>query len=71
MDKDTLLTLDMITQIESLPPKSKEVLDELVDLDFEGCISFDKFELVKLLTKAFLIGYYRRNVDSGEDGVVD
>lgn len=61
----------MIAQIESLPLKSKEVLDELIDLDFEGSISFDKIELIKLLTKAFLIGYYRREVDKGENGVID
>lgn len=61
----------MIAQIESLPPKSKELLDELIDLDFEGCISLDKTELIKLLTKAFLIGYYRRDVDKGESGVID
>lgn len=58
----------MIAQIESLPPKTKEVLDELIDLDFEGSISFDKTELIKLLTKTFLIGYYRREVDNGESG---
>jgi hypothetical protein len=56
----------MIAQIESLPPKTKEVLDELIDLDYDGCVSLDKVELIKLLTKAFLIGYYRRAVDKGE-----
>ena len=60
------MTLDVIAQIESLPPKSKELLDELIDLDFEGSVSFDKIELRKLLSKAFLIGYYRGNVDKGE-----
>jgi hypothetical protein len=47
----------VIAQIESLPPKSKEVLDELINFDFEGSVSFDENELRKLLTKAFLIGY--------------
>jgi hypothetical protein len=60
------LTLDIIAQIESLPPKSKELLDELIDLNFEGFVSFDKIELRKLLPKAFLIGYYRGDVDKGE-----
>ena len=60
------MTLDIIAQIESLPPKSKELLDELIDLDFEGSVSFDKIELRKLLSKAFLIGYYRGNVDKEE-----
>lgn len=61
----------MIAQIESLPPKSKEVLDDLIDLDFEGSVSFDKIELRKLLTKAFLIGYYRGDVDKRESGVIN
>jgi hypothetical protein len=61
----------MIAQIESLPPKSKELLDELIDLDFEGSVSFDKIELRKLLTKAFLIGYYGGDVDKGEGGVIN
>lgn len=65
------MTLDLIAQIESLPPKSKELLDELIDLDFEGSVSFDKIELRKLLTKAFLIGYYRGDVDKGEGGVIN
>ena len=65
-DQDTFLTLDVIAQIESLPPKSKEVLDELTNFDFEGSVSFDEIELRKLLTKAFLIGYYRGDVDKGE-----
>ena len=56
----------MIAQIESLPPKSKEVLDELTNFDFEGSVSFDEIELRKLLTKAFLIGYYRGDVDKAE-----
>jgi hypothetical protein len=37
----------MIAHIESLPPKFKEVLNELIDLDFEGSISFDKKERVE------------------------
>jgi hypothetical protein len=66
MDQDTIMTLNVIAQIENLPPKSKEVLYELIDLDFGGSISLDKIELRKLLTQAFLIGYDRGNIDREE-----
>ncbi len=39
MDQDTFMTLNVITLAEKLPPKSKEVLDELINFDFENYIS--------------------------------
>lgn len=66
MDHDTFRTLNVIAMTEKLPPKSKEVLEELINFDFEDYISLDKIELRKLLTQAFLIGYDRGNVDIEE-----
>jgi len=69
MDQETFMTLNVIVQIENLPPKSKEVLDELINFDFEDYISLDKIELRKLLTQAFLIGYGRGDIDREEGEV--
>ncbi len=66
MDQDTFMTLNVIVQIENLPPKSKEVLDELINFDFEDYISLDKIELRKLMTQVFLIGYGRGDIDRKE-----
>ena len=66
MDQETFMTLNVIVQIENLPPKSKEVLDELINFDFEDYVSLDKIELRKFLTQAFLIGYDRGNIDREE-----
>ena len=66
MEQDTFRTLNVIALIEKLPPKSKEVLDELINFNFEDSISLDKIELRKLLTQAFLIGYDRGNIDREE-----
>ena len=66
MDQDTLKNLNVIALIEKLPPKSKEVLDELINFNFEDYIYLDKIELRKLLTQAFLIGYDRGNIDREE-----
>jgi hypothetical protein len=66
MEQDTFRTLNVIALIEKLPPKSKEVLDELINFNFEDSISLDKIELRKLLTQAFLIGYERGNIDREE-----
>jgi len=66
MEQDTFRTLNVIALIEKLPPKSKEVLDELINFNFEDSISLDKIELRKLLTQAFLIGYDRGNINREE-----
>ncbi len=66
MDPDTLKTLNVIALIGKLPPKSKEVLDELINFNFEDYIYLDKIELRKLLTQAFLIGYDRGDIDREE-----
>jgi len=66
MDQDTFMTLNVIALTEKLPPKSKEVLDELINFDFEDYISLNKIELRKFLTQAFLIGYDRGNIDREE-----
>ena len=66
MDQDTLKTLNVIALIEKLPPKSKEVLDELINFNFEDYIYLNKIELRKLLTQAFLIGYDRGDIDREE-----
>ena len=66
MDQDTLKNLNVIALIEKLPPKSKEVLDELINFNFEDYIYLDKIELRKLLTQAFLIGYDRGDIDREE-----
>ena len=68
MEQDTFRTLNVIALIGKLPPKSKEVLDELINFNFEDSISLDKIELRKLLTQAFLIGYDRGNIDREEKG---